>query len=257
VAWIGFVTQGQSANVFLGRVHDGVFLAFEPNFCAGSEYRLTSIGMQEALLSEAGELDLDPYENKVIIVQGHDASGWLYSASILEVASPLIAELLVEQHSRPASIKPCNTEVIFPLFCPRDHALVAIVWALEGARQSIDVITSTLPEPAFIDSLKNAAARGILVRMLLKGPPIAEQSAIIAALLEVGTEVKTTFERAPALLIIDGETVILGAEGCSSEPWPDQQPILFFECPVLTAALTPVERFRTEFENSWSQGCRP
>jgi len=257
MAYIGFVTQGQNTNVFLGRVHDGVFLAFEPNFYAGSEYRLTSIGMQEAVSPEAGELDLDPYENKVIVVQGHDAGGWLYSASILEVASPLIAGFLVEQYSPPASIKPCNTEVILPLFCPRDHALVAIVWALEEAKQSIDVIISTLPEPPFTDSLKNAAARGIPVRILLKGPPITEQSAMIAGLLEAGTEVRTTVESAPALLVIDRRTVILGVEGCWSNPWPDQQPVLFLECPVLTAAQTPVERFCTEFENSWSRGCRP
>jgi hypothetical protein len=257
VAWAGFVTQGQSLDIFLGRVHDGVFLAFEPHLTAGSRYRLTSIGMQEAVSPEAGELELTPYENKVLVVQGHDAGGWLYSATILEVAPPLIAEFLVEQHSPPSSIKPCSTEVIFPLFCPRDHAIASIMLALEKARQSVDIIASTLPGPPLIASLENAATQGVLVRILLKDAGVTEPADAIAGLMEAGAKVKKTLNSAPAFIIIDGETVILGVENWLPEPWPEQQPILFLECPVLTAAQTPVERFCAEFEDSWSQGCRP
>ena len=257
LAWSGLVTQGQNTDVFMGRVSAGFFIAFEPGSYAGNEYRLTTIGMQEAVSPEAGEVDLDPYENKVIVIQGHDGGGWLYSASVIEVASPLIAEFLLKQHSAPAPIRPCNTEVILPLFCPKDQALTTIVGVLEEAKQSIDVITSILPESSFTDCLSTAATRGILVRILLIAPPITAQSPAIAGLLEIGIRVKTTIDSAPALLIVDSDTVILGVEGCFSDPWPDQQPILFLECTLLTAALTPVERFQIEFENRWSLGCRP
>ncbi len=52
--------------------------------------------MSAAIPPEAGELDLSLYEGKVIVVQGHDGGGWIYSASVVEVAPPLLGGFLLE-----------------------------------------------------------------------------------------------------------------------------------------------------------------
>ncbi len=86
----------QGDEVFLGVVEDGLFNLLAPCTPLGCFARLTSISMTAAIPPEAGELDLSPYEGKVIVVQGHDGGGWIYSASVVEVAPPLLGGFLLE-----------------------------------------------------------------------------------------------------------------------------------------------------------------
>jgi hypothetical protein len=51
--------------------------------------RATSIAMQEARSPEAGEMDLAPWEGKLLLLEGRDSGGWLYSARIVRPLSPL------------------------------------------------------------------------------------------------------------------------------------------------------------------------
>ena len=54
----------------------------------GTLLRLTSIHMQEARSPESGELDLRPYEGRLILLQGRDGGGWLYSARLIRTFGP-------------------------------------------------------------------------------------------------------------------------------------------------------------------------
>ena len=57
--------------------------------------RLSRMGMQEARSPESAELDLGAYEGSVVVVEGHDGGGWIYSARVTDVIqSPLGAQLL-------------------------------------------------------------------------------------------------------------------------------------------------------------------
>ena len=80
---------------FVGFVRHGKFLNLTPCEPVQQEVRLTSISMETAILPEAKELDLSEYEGKVIVVCGHDSGGWIYSATVAEIASPLIAKFIL------------------------------------------------------------------------------------------------------------------------------------------------------------------
>ena len=86
----------QGDEVFLGVVENGLFNLLSPCTPLGCFARLTSIFMSAAIPPEAGELDLSPYEGKVIVVQGHDGGSWICSASVVEVAPPLLSRFPLE-----------------------------------------------------------------------------------------------------------------------------------------------------------------
>lgn len=85
----------QNDDSFVGFVQHGRFLKLTPCEPVQQEVQLTSISMETAISPEARELDLTQYEGKVIVVCGHDGSGWIYSATIAEIASPLIADFIL------------------------------------------------------------------------------------------------------------------------------------------------------------------
>jgi hypothetical protein len=66
----------------------------------GSLYRLTSIDQQAAQPVESGEISLIQYGGSAIMVRGIDGSGWIYSATVVDHAGPIltaIAEHLFDQ----------------------------------------------------------------------------------------------------------------------------------------------------------------
>jgi len=85
----------QNDDSFVGFVQQGRFLKLTPCEPVQQEVRLTSVSMENAMSAEARELDLTKYEGKVIVVCGHDSGGWIYSATVAEIASPLIAEFIL------------------------------------------------------------------------------------------------------------------------------------------------------------------
>ena len=91
------------SNHFLGIVKKGEgpskglqLQLLVPDSLAGHFRRLASIQMQEARPPEAGELDLTEYERKVIMASGHDGGRWIYSASIIDVAGPILTAVVNE-----------------------------------------------------------------------------------------------------------------------------------------------------------------
>jgi hypothetical protein len=54
--------------------------------------RFTTIAMQEARAPESAELDLRPYQGALVIIEGRDAGGWVYSAAVVQrIDQPLLA----------------------------------------------------------------------------------------------------------------------------------------------------------------------
>lgn len=65
-----------------------------PDSQFGRFRKLTDIQMQEARPPEAGELDLTEYEGKVIMINGQDGGRWIYSASIIDAAGPILTAVV-------------------------------------------------------------------------------------------------------------------------------------------------------------------
>jgi len=102
------------SNHFLGLVKKGKdpskglqLQLLVPDSLSGHFRRLTSIQMQEARAPEAGELDLVEYEGKIVMVSGHDGGRWIYSASIVDVAGPILTTVVNEVFKKsPSPQKP-------------------------------------------------------------------------------------------------------------------------------------------------------
>lgn len=81
---------------FLGLVQVGEFHILAPYRSPGGSARLTRIFRQEARPPQSGELDLTEYEGKVIMVSGHLDSGWIYSATVIDQAGPILTVVVLE-----------------------------------------------------------------------------------------------------------------------------------------------------------------
>ena len=79
---------------FIGLVRDGRFMLLAPRPALGGWVRLTSIPMQAAQPPDSAELDLTGYEGNAIMVSGHDAGGWIYSARVISMAGPILTAVV-------------------------------------------------------------------------------------------------------------------------------------------------------------------
>ena len=81
---------------FIGVVRNGRFMLLAPRPALGGWVRLTSIPMQAAQPPDSAELDLSDYEGRAIMVSGHDAGGWIYSATVISMAGPILTAVVQE-----------------------------------------------------------------------------------------------------------------------------------------------------------------
>ena len=79
---------------FLGIVQSGELQILAPESASGSSAKLTAMGMQAAMPPEGHQVDLGEHEGKAILVQGHGDGDWIYSASIVEVAGPILTAVV-------------------------------------------------------------------------------------------------------------------------------------------------------------------
>ncbi len=79
---------------FFGMVRQGRFSIFAPQRREGDSVRLTTIQVQEPGPPESVEIDLLPYEGKIIEVSGLDRGDWIYSARVVEEAGPVLSDFL-------------------------------------------------------------------------------------------------------------------------------------------------------------------
>ena len=77
----------------VGVVEDGEFLPLLKGGPRGGASRLTRMPMQAARSPESEEIDLLPYEGRVILVRGHDGGGWIYSGQVIAEGGAILSAL--------------------------------------------------------------------------------------------------------------------------------------------------------------------
>ncbi|REL24483.1 hypothetical protein DYD21_17970 [Rhodohalobacter sp. SW132] len=85
--------MSQSSN-FLGIIKKGQFHVLDPPQAVGKSLRFTSMSMQESRRPESAELDLKEFEGSAVLIRGHGDSGWVYSAEMIDQATPIVTELV-------------------------------------------------------------------------------------------------------------------------------------------------------------------
>jgi hypothetical protein len=85
--------QMNGSDRILGLVERGMFRPLEAAAPSGS-VRLTRISPQASQSPESGELDLAEYEGSAIMVVGSSQGGWIYSAEVIDQATPIVTELV-------------------------------------------------------------------------------------------------------------------------------------------------------------------
>ncbi len=80
----------------LGLVREGQFypVSVDENIVTEFPLRLTGIQMQEAMSPEAREINLYDFEGRAIMVEGRFGGGWVYSARVVDVAGPILTEVV-------------------------------------------------------------------------------------------------------------------------------------------------------------------
>jgi len=105
-------------------------------------------------------------------------------------------DLLLKELTKPSPSDPPGTETV-KLFPMPDSTATPIVESINRAKDSVDVSIYLFTEPRVMDALKQAAARGVKVRVMLEPQVVGQKDAnkpAEAALVAAGIEVKTTPE---------------------------------------------------------------
>ena len=84
---------------FLGLVRDGKMLLFLPESEAGKVVRLTEMPKQAAIPPENQEIALKKHEGKAIMAIGRLSDDWIYSAEIIDLASPIVNAMVKKMFS--------------------------------------------------------------------------------------------------------------------------------------------------------------
>jgi hypothetical protein len=90
---------------FLGLVKNNKLSTALPESEAVKPVRLTEMPIQTLIPAEAQEISLKKHEGKAIMVVGRCSSDWIYSAEIIDLASPIVTALLKRYF---ASRENCN-----------------------------------------------------------------------------------------------------------------------------------------------------
>ncbi|MCI5209768.1 MAG: hypothetical protein D3910_13465 [Candidatus Electrothrix sp. ATG2] len=84
-----------SETDFLGIVQKGEFTILEPD--PGPipwTVQLTDMPMQGSVPPDVRKIDLTPYEGQALMVRGHNDSGWIYSAKVIDQAKPILTAVV-------------------------------------------------------------------------------------------------------------------------------------------------------------------
>ncbi|MEP0824668.1 MAG: hypothetical protein HRF40_04215 [Nitrososphaera sp.] len=76
---------------FLGIVQKERFKPLIGEHRVTGTFRLTQTPMHGPDPPESGEIRLDKYEEAALLVRGIDRNGWIYSATIIEQAGPMLS----------------------------------------------------------------------------------------------------------------------------------------------------------------------
>jgi hypothetical protein len=75
---------------FLGLVREGRFSHLNPGKGYPPSVRVTEVAPQESVPPDSKEIDLSEHEGRAILISGDGQGEWIYSASVVEVASEIL-----------------------------------------------------------------------------------------------------------------------------------------------------------------------
>ncbi len=88
-------------EIIIGMVKGGNFYTRSPEPEISTPSLLTEIRVMESVSPEHRKLDLTEYEGKAIAVQGHNQGDVIYEASIIDVAGPIVTDLVKKVYGDP------------------------------------------------------------------------------------------------------------------------------------------------------------
>lgn len=89
--------ESYNPDQFLGYVNEGTFYLLPAEFYLDFPVRLTAMPMYAAALPESSEFWLDEWEGQVVMVEGYDGGGWIYSAEMTDKAGPILSFLVMHE----------------------------------------------------------------------------------------------------------------------------------------------------------------
>ena len=78
----------------IGIVENGKLRLLEEQSSMEIFTRLTTMKAYESKLPDSEEIDLAQYEGKAIMIRGHDQGGWIYEASVVDVAGQILTAVV-------------------------------------------------------------------------------------------------------------------------------------------------------------------
>lgn len=78
----------------MGLVRDGRFKPSVPSGRDEPYARLTTVQPQAAQPPESGEINLEEYEGRAIMVRGSDQGLWIFGAEIVDTAGPILSAVV-------------------------------------------------------------------------------------------------------------------------------------------------------------------
>lgn len=85
----------------LGIVNDGKFQPLATGDTPSVPVRLTRIPMQASQPPESAEINLAQHEGQAIMVRGRNAGGWVYSATVIDQAGPILTAVVQQVFGQP------------------------------------------------------------------------------------------------------------------------------------------------------------
>jgi N-acetylmuramoyl-L-alanine amidase len=80
---------------FFGKVEKGSYLIFAPERLKGVVVSLTTVPPKGKQAPELNTINLSEYEGKIIEVNGINLDAWIYSATVVEEAGPVLSDFLM------------------------------------------------------------------------------------------------------------------------------------------------------------------
>ena len=267
----------RSSRAFYDRLTEGGIEIFVVRAAQAraSHGRLGAEGDKRWNLDQLGHID----HRKVVVVDGR--IGWVGGAGIedhfqdgrfhdlfLQVTGPVVSQLqlvfVATVRWLGGNVDAGEVDALFPEHPATDRDVPAVVLhnapgryrpitdaiaaALDGASRTLDVVNPYVTDRGMVGRMKNAARRGVRVRLFV--PADANNWACAAAqrfhhrgLLEAGVEILEypTMLHAKAF-VRDGEDVLIGT--CNLEAWSLRR---FFEIDVLARSTELAVQFEERF----------
>ncbi len=78
---------------YLVIVENGIYRVLATTNPAGN-LRFTTIAAQAAMSPESSEFNFESYEGQTVMISGHQNGGWVYSASVIDQAGPILTTVV-------------------------------------------------------------------------------------------------------------------------------------------------------------------